>query len=134
MSESAADQGKSLTALYPVIAVEQPVTTAAEFRRLFGLETVFETDWYVHLKNHNSVLQIGFVQSDHESIPTEHKLNVCGTFVTIDAIDVAVLWEQMKDDLKIIVPLTDESWGQRHFIAEISGGVLVDIVQLLPQE
>ncbi len=129
-----ADPSKSLTALYPVIAVGQPAVTASEFRRVFRLETVFETDWYVHLKGRDAELQIGFVRFDHESVPATHQSKVRGTFVTLDADDVAALWEDVKGDLEIVVPLTDESWGQRHFIAQLPGDVLVDVVQLLPRD
>lgn len=128
------DRSKSLTALYPVVAVDQPTITATEFRRLFPLETVFETDWYVHLKSPDGRLQIGFVRFDHESVPAADRNRVQGTFVTLDADDVAALWEEVKADLVVVLPLTDESWGQRHFIARLPGGVLVDIVQLLPQD
>ena len=44
------------------------------------------------------------------------------------------LWEKVKTDLEVVLPLTDEAWGQRHFIGRLPGGVLVDIVQLLSQD
>lgn len=129
-------QGPSdkLTSLYPVVAVEAPATTADEFRRLFALDTVFETDWYVHLKSADTQNQIGLIQSGHDSIPKGHRGNVHGTLVTIETEDAAALWAHAKDSLNILHPLTDEAWGQRHFIAKLSGGVLVDIVQLPSQD
>ena len=132
MGQAAApDRGDGLSALYPVVAVDQPAATAAAFRRLFRLEPVFEADWYVHLKSPDGRLQIGFVRFDHESVPASEQAPVQGTFITLDADDVAALWEDVKTDLDVVLPLTDESWGQRHFIGRLPGGVLVDIVQLL---
>ena len=52
----------------------------------------------------------------------------------MDADDVAALWDKVKGDLEVVLPLTDETWGQRHFIGRLPGGVLVDIVQLLSQD
>ena len=52
----------------------------------------------------------------------------------LDADDVAALWKTVKTDLEVVLPLTDEPWGQRHLIGRLPGGVLVDIVQLLSQD
>lgn len=122
------------TALYPVVAVATPDVTAAEFRQLFDLDTVFETDWYVHLKSADDQRQIGLIQADHESLPAEHRYPVRGALVTVDVPDVSALWDRVSDRVKVLLPLTDEVWGQRHFIAELAGGVAVDVVQLLPPE
>ena len=130
----ALDQKGGFSALYPVVAVDWPKTTAAAFQSLFPLEPVFETDWYVHLKSADGRLQIGFVRFDHESVPAAERAAVQGAFVTLDADDVAALWEKVKTDLEVVLPLTDEAWGQRHFIGRLPGGVLVDIVQLLSQD
>ena len=122
-----------ITALYPVVAVEEPAATAAAFRRIVPLDAVFEADWYVHLKHPDSDRQIGFVRFDHDSVPLADRVPVRGAFVTLDADDVAALWEAMSADLDVVLPLTDEAWGQRHFIARLPGGVLVDVVQFLPE-
>lgn len=135
MAEAAQAQALTgFTALYPVVAVDRPAVTAAEFRRLVPLAPVFETDWYVHLKGEDPPLQIGFVRFDHESVPAAHQYCARGTFVTVDADDVAALWARVKADFDIVLPLTDEAWGQRHFITRLAGDLLVDIVQLLPRQ
>lgn len=128
------DKHLGLTALYPVIGVEAPLETAAAFEHLFGLARVFETDWYVHLKQPGGELQIGLVRYDHTSVPPGVRRAIEGsaTFVTIDASDVAAVWNELRSELDVVVPLTDEAWGQRHFICRLPGGVMVDVVQLLP--
>ena len=122
------------SALYPVVAVDDPQATATAFQRLFGLERVFETGWYVHLKSVHDDRQIGFVRFDHDSVPGNYRIPVRGTFVTIDAADVAGIWRDLKGQLDVVVPLTDEAWGQRHFICRLPGDVLVDVVQLIAPE
>ena len=120
--------------LYPVVAVDAPAPTAAEFERFFALKPVFETDWYIHLKSQDGNKQIGLIRSDHDSIPGDHRGNVNGTLVTIETDDAEALWARVQNELSILHPLVDEAWGQRHFIAELVGGVVVDVVQLLPQD
>jgi hypothetical protein len=29
----------------------------------------------------------------------------------------------------VLLPLRDEAWGQRHFIAEAPGGLLLDVIE-----
>ena len=124
-----------LTALYPVVGVESPGETSAAFQKHFGLAPVFETEWYVHLKAPESELQLGLVRYDHKSVPAAARRPIEGTgcFVTIDADDVAAIWRARNEELEILQELTDEDWGQRHFICRLPGGLMVDVVQLLPE-
>lgn len=125
--------GGSFTALYPVVGVESPAITGKAFQKHFGLNPVFETGWYVHLKAPEGGLQIGLVRYDHASVPERARRPVADAscFVTIDADDVRAVWRQKDEELEIIQELTDEEWGQRHFICRLPGGVMVDVVQLL---
>ena len=128
------DNKSRLSAIYPVVGVEAPAQTAVALQQLFGFEPVFEADWYVHLKRPGSEMQVGFVRYDHISVPMAAKRPVEGTafFVTIDAADVSAIWGELEEQLDVVVPLTDEEWGQRHFICRLPGNVMVDVVQLLP--
>ena len=119
------------TALYPVLAVESPSRAAAEFQRLLPLETVFQTDWYQHLRSTDDALQIGFVRRDHDSVPPDQQTAAQGVFITVDSADASADWDRLKDEFDIAVPLTDEDWGQRHFIVRLSSGLMVDVVELL---
>ncbi len=123
----------SITALYPVVAVDSPRDTAAAFAELFDLQPVFESDWYMHLASASGGCQVGLVRFDHESVPEGYQASVRGAFVTMDSNDVAAMWEEKKGRLDVVVPLADESWGQRHFICRLPGGVLVDVVQMLTE-
>ena len=120
-----------MTALYPVMAVENPSEAAAEFRRLLPFEAVFQTDWYQHLKSADGALQLGFVRHDHDSVPPDQRKVAQGIFITVDSADTTADWDRLKDKVDIAVPLTDEAWGQRHFIVRLSSGVMVDFVELL---
>jgi len=119
------------TALYPVLAVDNPSRAADEFQQLMPLETVFKTDWYHHLKSADESMQLGFVRHDHDSVPPDQKKAVQGVFITIESEDTTADWDRLKDKFDTVVPLTDEDWGQRHFIIRLSSGLLVDIVELI---
>lgn len=128
------NKSRAITALYPVVGVENPQATATAMQDLFGLQPVFEADWYVHLRNGETEMQVGFVRFDHVSVPDNDRRPVTGTssFITMDAADVAGLWHDLQPRLQdVILPLKDEPWGQRHFICRLPGGVMVDVVQLL---
>lgn len=132
MSKPPVTKPYELTAIYPVVGVEDPAETAAALQRWFGFQPVFQLDWYVHLVAAEGRLQIGVCRYDHASVPKQARKPVVGAFVTIDASDVAAVWAELGDQLDIVHPLTDESWGGRHFICRLPGGVLVDVTQMLP--
>ncbi len=113
--------------IYPVLCVKDPAQAAAAFQKAFGLQPVFEENWYVHLKSGN--LQIGFLSDKHDSIPKSMGVKSEGNFVTIDSDDVNGAWVKLKDQFEVLVPIKDEQWGQRHFICRLCEGVVVDVVQ-----
>jgi hypothetical protein len=124
----AAEMPISGSALYPVVCVESPQSTATAFQRVFGLVPVFESDWYVQLAGDGG-MQLGLVRFDHDSVPVASRAAVSGSFVTVDVSDAAQAWAEWQSELDIVQPLTDEEWGQRHFIAGFPGGVIVDVVE-----
>ena len=120
-----------VTALYPVIAVANPNETALAFSAVLPINAVFESDWFVQLNSADNRMQLGLVRFDHTSVPEGWRQPVAGAFVTVDVEDVSAAWAQQGQNLDIVHPLTDEEWGQRHFIARLPGNVLVDFVQML---
>lgn len=129
-----AEQACVFSALYPVVGVDSPAETSNAMQKHFGLTPVFETDWYVHLKAPAGPMQIGLVRFDHESVPEGARRSVSGgaCFVIIDAADVRAVWLARDPELEILQTLTDEAWGQRHFICRLPGGLMVDVVHMLP--
>jgi hypothetical protein len=45
---------------------------------------------------------------------------------------ICTRWWQAHNDTKILHPLRDEPWGQRHFIGVDPQGVMVDVIELIP--
>ena len=119
------------TALYPVLAVASPRDTAAALAAVTGMTNVFDSDWFVQLLHQGNGMQLGLVRFDHDSVPPGARSVASGVFVTIDVEDAQSAWQDWRDDLEIVHPLTDEAWGQRQFIARMPGDILVDFVQML---
>ena len=55
-------------AYFPVLITEQIADCRTFFMNHFGFETVFDSDWYVHLV-HATGAQLGFLVPDHPSQP-----------------------------------------------------------------
>jgi len=105
------------------------ITAAADFyRQVFGLDTTFESDWYISLRCGQSELAI--IAHDHESIPAEARALPRGVLLNIELDDVDAIHAQVIGmGLEPVLPLRDEPWGQRHFIIEGPEGVLVDVIR-----
>lgn len=124
----------SVSALYPVIAVEDPVATAGDLEALLPVERVFDSDWYVQLLSANGALQLGLLRFDHDSMPANHQTSASGMLLTVDAADANAVWNTLNGRFEVVQPIRDEEWGQRHFILKLNGGVLVDVVEMLESQ
>ena len=123
-----------ITESYPLIQVVDVASAAAFFRRWLGFRPVFEADWYVQLQSETSPeVNLAILEACHETVPEAHRGATSGLVLTYEVEDAAA--EAMRAEalgVPILHPLRDELHGQRHFIAEAPGGVLVDIVTPIP--
>jgi uncharacterized glyoxalase superfamily protein PhnB len=120
--------------LFPDICCDDVKEARDFYVALFGFEPVFENAWYAQLRApHDPDLQIAFVQRDHDSVPTAHRLPPQGVLVTIVVDDAAALYRRAQTQCAPIVQaLRDEVFGQRHFMAQDPTGLLVDVVEWIP--
>ena len=80
------------------------------------------------------IVNIAIVASDHESVPPAFRKPVSGMLLNFEIEDVAAYYQTCVDnDWNIVLPLKDEAWGQRHFIAATpEPGLLLDIIEVIP--
>ena len=118
---------------YPVLCCRDVAATSAFFVGHFGYQVAFEADWFVHLtrERDDGADQLGFVKFDHETVPPSHRLTAAGLLVSIEVADATELWRRLKDKVTVLLALRDEAFGQRHFIAEAPGGVMVDVIEVI---
>lgn len=119
----------NVTGFYPVLMVDDAVRIADCFRDVFGFETTFETDWYVSLRR--SEFELAVVDRTHETIPRGFGTLARGVLLNLEVEDAAAWRERVvvTNGLVERLSLRDEEFGQRHFIVEIPGGILVDVIE-----
>ncbi|MGO1855105.1 MAG: VOC family protein, partial [Microbacteriaceae bacterium] len=106
------------------------VATSAKFyREVLGFQTTFEADWYVSLRFDGGELAI--LDRAHETIPDGFRESVTGLLLNVEVTDAAAEHARMVGERGLTerLPLRDEAFGQRHFIVEAPGGVLVDVIE-----
>ena len=120
------------TQYYPVIQTADVAATVAFYKHHFAFEEAFSSDWYVHLQSsEDPSVNLAVLQFDHETIPEAARTPTKGLILNFEVEDARAVFEAATD-LPIVKPLTDEVFGQRHFIAQDPNGVLVDIITPIP--
>ncbi len=125
-----------MSALYPVICSSQPAESGVFYRRLFGFEPTFESDWYVSLASPDLRQQIAFIDYQHDSIPQGASREPGGVLITVEVDDVDAMYSRVVDlDLETVLGVCEEPWGWRHFIIRDPHGLLVDVYKdILPKD
>ncbi|MCJ1707308.1 VOC family protein [Microbacterium sp. VKM Ac-2923] len=120
-----------MNSFYPVLQVDQPTAAAQAFVDHFGFEETFAADWYVSLRNGRH--EVAFLDSGHETIPDGFRQGCRGVLLNIEVDDARAEYDRLRDArLPVRLPLRDEAFGQRHFIVEVPGGILVDVIEEIP--
>ena len=118
-----------ITSFYPVLMVDDVSASAEFYRDVLGFETTFEADWYVSLRYDGGELAI--LDRAHDTIPAGFGAAVAGLLLNVEVPDAEVEHRRMVHELALAerLPLRDEAFGQRHFIVEAPGGVLIDVIE-----
>lgn len=120
--------------LYPLLITDKLNECEQFYTDMFEFKTVFKQDWYIQLVHEQTGTELAFMIPNAENQPKELHAAFSGNGVvySFEVDDATKEYDRLaKKDLDIIVPLTDEEWGQRHFIIRDPAGVYVDIVQQL---
>lgn len=119
----------NITSFYPVLMVDDVAASAQFYREVLGFETTFESDWYVSLRH--SAGELAILDHTHETIPAGFREPVGGLLLNVEVADAVAEHARMVEELQLPqrLPLRDEAFGQRHFIVEAPGGVLIDVIE-----
>ncbi len=118
---------------YPVIGSED-VTSASDFYQShFGFVPAFEADWYVHLTMPDQPgVNLAILDYRHESVPERGRKAAQGILLNFETDDVDEEYDRLcRAGVTILLPLRSEPWGQRHFIVEGPGGVMIDVIKII---
>ena len=122
------------TQYYPVIQTLDVAATKAFYVANFGFAVSFDADWYCHLQSsEDPKVNVAILKGDHETIPVEGRGTVSGLILNFEVEDVDAEFRRAQDrGLPILKTLTDEAFGQRHFITCDPNGVLIDVIKPIP--
>jgi catechol 2,3-dioxygenase-like lactoylglutathione lyase family enzyme len=121
-----------LQSFYPVLMAEDVEASVRFYTEHMGFEKTFESDWYVSLKHReNPAYELDVLQRTHQTIPEGFReRSSSGLLLNFEVSDAAAEYERLKEaGLRIVLPLRDEDFGQRHFIGVDPGGVMVDVIE-----
>lgn len=123
-----------LQSFYPVLMVEDVEASVRFYTEYMGFEKAFESDWYVSLKHReNPAYELAVLQRTHQTIPEGFRERSSGLLLNFEVSDAAAEYERFKEaGIRIVQPLRDEAFGQRHFIGVDPGGVMVDVIEEIP--
>jgi uncharacterized glyoxalase superfamily protein PhnB len=120
--------------LYPLLITEKLNECEQFYTDIFGFKTVFKQDWYIQLVQEQTGTELAFMIPKAENQPKElhPAFSGKGIVYSFEVNDATQEYDRLsKKNIDMIVPLTDEEWGQRHFIVRDPAGVYVDVVQQL---
>lgn len=121
---------------YPIVVTEHKVACRDFWQQHFGLDVLFDSDWFVLLGNEQQGSVVAFMSPDHPSAPpgpeTFGGLGLCLEIEVEDAHQA--LADFQASDGRVEYPLSDEPFGQRRFGLRDPSGLWVDVVeQIEPQ-
>jgi catechol 2,3-dioxygenase-like lactoylglutathione lyase family enzyme len=123
-----------ITGSFPIVITPKIDECRTFYENVFGFDTVFSADWYVHLRHAASKVEIGFMQPGLDTQPPFLRKEYAGHgFVfSLETDDARQAYAELqKKGVTFALELTDEDWGQRHCIVEDPAGMHVDIVEQL---
>jgi uncharacterized glyoxalase superfamily protein PhnB len=119
---------------YPVLMSDRVAETTDFYIRHFAFRPLFTTDWYVHLQSsEDEGVNLAVLQAGHETIPGPRAERTSGLLINFEVEDVDAHHARLvAAGVPILLPLRDEAFGQRHFIAVDPNGVLIDVITPIP--
>ncbi|GAA1172135.1 VOC family protein [Nesterenkonia xinjiangensis] len=119
----------AVTSVYPVLMVVEVPSAADFFREVLNFETVFDAGWYISLRR--GPHELALLAHDHPTVPAERRSTVSGVLVNVEVDDVDAVHRAVvaRSEVRLLAPLRDEDFGQRHFILDGPEGLMVDVIQ-----
>ena len=115
---------------YPLLQVGDVEQTARFYEQHLGFARIFDSDWYVQLRaTADHPFEIAVIAHDHDSIPRPNRVLTTGVILSFYVADPRAEHDRLAAaGVRIVQPLRDEVFGQRHFIAADPNGILLDII------
>jgi catechol 2,3-dioxygenase-like lactoylglutathione lyase family enzyme len=126
-----------INSFYPVVMTQDVAKSAEFYQRYFGYEIVYESDWYVSLRTGGSQqrsYELALLDARHPTIPANYRKRAEGLILNMEVDNVDREYKRLVLDAKLTLEqdIQDEDFGQRHFILSDPGGVLIDVIAVIP--
>jgi PhnB protein len=118
------------------VLTPDPGRVAAWYRDLLGYDTVFDSDWFVQLRDpRHELLELGFLRRDHEIVPERSRAAGTGGMLTfvVDDVDATHRWA-LDAGLEVLEPPRNLFYGQRRMLLLDPDGQLVDVSSECPPD
>lgn len=118
---------------YTVLLCKDIEKEASFFRKAFGFEETFVSDWYISLKEANGY-ELAIMDYKHETIPELYRVECRGIILNFEVDNVEKIYEKIQGDLRdiLVMDIKIEEFGQKHFIIKSPNNTLVDIIEIIP--
>ncbi|MGO4547739.1 VOC family protein [Paenibacillus sp. 2TAB23] len=122
-----------MNGFYPVVLTENVAQSTEFYKQYFGFQSVYESNWYVSLRSENGY-ELALLSADHATIPEAYRKKAEGLILNMEVDHVDKEYERLIIDAKLslVQDIRDEDFGQRHFIMSDPGGVLIDVITIIP--
>ncbi len=119
-----------LQSFYPLLQIAEIEPAAQFYEQHLGFSRVFSSDWYIHLRADAEVpFELALIVPDHETIPPQGQGTTQKMMLSFYVEDALREHDRLAAaGVRIVQPLRDEVFGQRHFIAADNNGILLDII------
>ena len=123
-----------LGSMYPVLLPDDVAGCSGSFVEHMGLEEGFRSDWYVSLVHGgNGAYELAIISHDHETIPGDFRRPTGVLLLNFEVPDVHSEHDRLTaEGVEVLHWLQDLPAGQRHFICRAPGGMMVDVIEVVP--
>jgi catechol 2,3-dioxygenase-like lactoylglutathione lyase family enzyme len=120
----------------PCLLVEDVPASARFYVQHFGFQPRLELDWFTTLTHEDRPYELGFVRADHDTVPAGYRGRCTqGLIIGLLVPDAEEVDARLRAaGVRVVLPLRDEPFGQRHVMVADPNDVLVDVVQTIPAD
>jgi catechol 2,3-dioxygenase-like lactoylglutathione lyase family enzyme len=120
----------------PCLLVEDVPASAHFYVQHFGFRPRLELDWFTTLTHQDRPYELGFVRADHDTVPAGYRgRRAQGLIIGLLVPDAKEVDTRLRAaGVRVVLPLRDEPFGQRHVMVADPNDVLVDVVQTIPAD
>jgi uncharacterized glyoxalase superfamily protein PhnB len=104
------------------------------FTEPMGFNETFKSDWYVSLiHSENNAYELAIISQDHDTIPGGFRQPTSALLLNFEVPSVESEYEQLRAaGVEILQPIENLPAGQRHFICQGPGRIMVGVIEVAP--